>query len=152
MRNRFFALDFLSCGSGKVSHISATSFFEKYSAIWSIWVRRKATLFNPFCNAFLAPTHILFPFRSTPIKFLSGYNCPSPTAYSPLPHASSRTIGLLFLKCSLQFPCIPCGTGERYKDFSSSNSIHFFVPVHQDKFSPTFIKTTIIWHFIWTLK
>lgn len=44
----------------------------------------------PACNDSVAPDHIREPLISTPIKFLSGNNRPSPTVYSPRPQPNSK--------------------------------------------------------------
>ena len=59
----------------------------------------------------VAPDHIREPLISTPIKFLSGNNRPSPTVYSPRPQPNSKTMGRSFPKNdSFHFPFISKGT------------------------------------------
>ena len=78
-----------------VSEISAA---EKWSKIFSISILRNATFCMLFSMAVFAPRHILEPFISIPMKFLSGYFSARLTVYSPLPQPNSNTIGWLFLK------------------------------------------------------
>lgn len=102
---------FFICGSLNVSHISLTSPGAKKRSIISILVRKKATFFNPSSNAWVAPVHIRAPLISTPIKLIFGNSFANPTVYSPLPHPSSSTMGLSFLKyISRHRPFISNGT------------------------------------------
>ena len=57
----------LSCGSGNVIHISATSPSAKNEFINSMRVRRKPTFVIPFSVAVFAPRHIRAPLMSTPM-------------------------------------------------------------------------------------
>ena len=91
---------FFICGSLNVSHISCTSPAAKKRSIISMFVRRNATLRSPSASACVAPVHILAPLMSTPMKFTPGNIRAIPTAYSPLPHPSSTTTGLLLWKKS----------------------------------------------------
>ena len=98
-------LTFCIWGSGNVIQISDTSPASKKEAISSILVRRNATLAMPSCTDCLAPVHIRAPLMSTPMKLRSANFFAMPTAYSPLPQPSSRTMGLSFLKNSVfHFP------------------------------------------------
>src|SRR5690606_34087808 len=93
------------CGSGKVIHISSTSFSSKRKSTSSIWVRKKPTFFRFSSKAIFAPRHKRAPLMSMPKKFFSGYFFARFTVCSPLPQPNSKTIGLLFLKKFLrQFP------------------------------------------------
>ena len=95
------------CGSLNVSQIVSASPGAKMRSMFSISVRRKATLPNFSFKACVAPVHILAPFMSTPMKLRSEQFCASPTAYSPLPHPSSRVMGLELPKTSaFHFPRI----------------------------------------------
>ena len=74
-------------------------------------VRRNATFGNCSCRACLAPVHIRAPLMSTPMKLTLGNILASPTAYSPLPHPSSSTMGLsLWKNISLHRPFMSNGT------------------------------------------
>ena len=102
---------FFICGSEKVSQISCTSSFAKNLSIISMLVLRKATLSSFSSSACFAPVYMRAPLMSTPMKLTFGYLRAKPTAYSPRPQPSSRTIGFSFLKyCSRQWPFISNGT------------------------------------------
>ena len=99
-------LGLLGWGSEKVSQISDTSSLEKKCSMKSIFVLRNRTFSIFWSFIVFAPFHILAPFISTPIKFVSGFLFDNPIVYSPLPHPSSSTIGLSFLNSKFHFPLI----------------------------------------------
>ena len=91
----------LGWGSLKVNQMSATSPGPKNWSMNSMRVRRKATLDKDSWLAVLAPRQNLWPLMSTPMKLRLGHFRAKPTVYSPLPHPSSKVMGLSFLNTAL---------------------------------------------------